>query len=72
MDGRQGRRQRVPHRRARRALAALAACAGVLAAAPATSSAEVETFKYRIPVTVDGYEVKQTQLLGPRPPRPDL
>lgn len=61
MDGRV--RSRVPV-----ALICATAAIGILSALPAGASAATQELTYRIPITVSGYEVKQTVVGGPHPP----
>jgi plastocyanin len=67
MRGRRRGRERATIRRARRTLTALATVIGALAVVPSGASAVEQEFTYRIPITVSGYEVKQTVVNGPRP-----
>ena len=62
--------ERQPRRRdrARKALMA-AVVAGIgVAALPASAGATEHEYSFQIPITVSGYQVKQTVVQGPRPP----
>src|SRR5215210_4082220 len=68
MDGRRGRRESKRSVRLRTAVLALTAASIGAALLPGAASATEHGYTYRIPISVSGYQVKQTVTFGQRPP----